>query len=87
MINMMQMKVYICCKTSSNRIRFGKSAFKNQKPKADYLTGWGDHSKTMKVIKVLRVKCAPVTGISRRIVMDHNNRCLLVRPIETITQY
>ena len=82
---MLQIKVHICCKTLSNCIRIEKSAFKNQKPRTPYLTGRGVHRKTMKVIKELCVKCAPVIGITNGIVMAHNNRCLLVRLMETIT--
>ena len=39
----------------------------------------GGHRKTIKVIKVLRVKYGPVNGIANRIAKAHNNRCLLVR--------
>lgn len=44
-----------------------------------YLLARGDHMKTLKVIKVLRVKWALGTGIGKGIVMDHYNRSLLVR--------
>ena len=33
----------------------------------------------MKVIKILRVLHAPVTGITKGMVMGHNNRCLLAK--------
>ena len=39
----------------------------------------GDHRKNIKVITVWHVKCVFVTGITKGIVMAHNNRCLLVR--------
>ena len=39
----------------------------------------GDHRKNIKLITVLHVKCVFVTGITKGIVMAHNNRCLLVR--------
>ena len=68
------MKVYICCKTLSNRIRIRESALKNLKPK------------TIKVMKVLCVKCAPVTVIAKGIVIAHNNRCLW-SDMETITDF
>ena len=71
------MKVYFCCKTLSNGIRIQESAFKKQKARSPYHIVQRDHRKTIKVIKVLRLKYAPVTGIAKRIVMFHNNRCLL----------
>ena len=40
-----------------------------------------DHRKTIKVIKVFCVICAPVTGIAKGTVMAHKNRCLLVRHV------
>ena len=33
----------------------------------------------MKVIKILRVLHAPVTGITKGMVMGQNNRCLLAK--------
>ena len=39
-----------------------------------FLITRGDHRKSIKVIKGLHVKCAPVTSIAKRIVMAHNNR-------------
>ena len=50
-------------------------AFKNKKSRTPYVIARGDHRKTIKVIKLLRVKCESVTGIA----MAHNIRCLLVR--------
>ena len=35
--------------------------------------------KTIKVLKGVPVKCAPVTGTDNRIVMTHNNRCFLIK--------
>ena len=35
--------------------------------------------KRIKVIKMLLVKCALVTGIAKVTVKVHNNKCLLVR--------
>ena len=61
---MLQMKVYICCKTLSNCIQIHKSKVTNQRSRA---------------IRSLRVKCAPVTGITKGIVMAQYNRSLLVR--------
>ena len=37
-----------------------------------------DQRKSIKVLKVFRVKCASVTGTAKRIVMAQNNRSLLV---------
>ena len=39
----------------------------------------GDHRKSIKVMKVTGVKCAPVTGIAKGIAMAHNSG------IETVT--
>ena len=61
------MKVYICCKTLSKCIPIQKSALKNQKPIKPYIIAQGDHRETIKVIKSLRVKYAPATGISLRV--------------------
>ena len=47
--------------------------------KTPYPIARGDHRKTIKQIKVLRVKCAPVTGIAKGIVMAHTNSCLFVK--------
>ena len=41
--------------------------------------------RTYKVMKVLRVKCAPVTGIAKGSLMTHNNRCFFLSE-ETIIQ-
>ena len=68
------MKVFICCKTLSLRMQIQVSAFLNQK-----LIARGDLKKSAKIIKVLCVKCAPVTGIAKGIVTFHSNRCVLVR--------
>ena len=62
---MMQMKVHILCKTLSNCIRIQKSAFKNQKPMMLHLIASEDGRKTIKVTKVLHVKCATVTSIAK----------------------
>lgn len=59
---------YIHYKMLSNRTRIHKSAFKDQKPRTFYFIAPWDHPKTVKVIKVLRVKYAPVTGVARGIV-------------------
>ena len=72
---MLPMKVYVCGKTSLNRAPIQISAFKHQKPGTLYLIGPGDHGKTIQVIKVIRVKCAPITGIAKGMVMVY----LLVR--------
>ena len=79
LIDMLQRKVFICCKTLSNRIRIQTSAFKKQKPRTTYLVARGDHRKTINVIKVLSVKCTTVTGLTKEIVMAQKNRHLLVR--------
>ena len=65
-------------KTSKKRIQ--KSVLKNQKPPVHYLIAQGDHRKIIKVIKVLRAKCAPLTGTTKGIVMAHNNviGCILL---------
>ena len=44
-------------------MRIQKSAFKNQKPRCPALIARGDSRKTIKVMKVLPVKYAPVTCI------------------------
>ena len=61
--NMLQMKVYVCYKTSSNLTPIQKSALKNKESKTLNLIAQGNQGKSIKVIKVLRVKCAPVTDI------------------------
>ena len=69
-MNKLQMKLYICCKTLSNRKRIKKKkAFKNQKPISPFLVAAGGERKTIKVIKVLLVKCAPISGITKAIVI------------------
>ena len=65
-MNLLQMKVCICCKTLSNRIQIQKDAFKNQKPRTPFLIAREDHRKSVKVIKVLHVKCAVVTSIAKK---------------------
>ena len=64
------MKVYICCKTLSNRIRIQNSVFesRNQGRPISLL-----EEIKVKIMKVLHVKCAPFTGIIKGIVMAHNN--------------
>ena len=79
---MLQMKVYKKpCQTDQTIYDFKKKEIhlNIQKPSMPYLLARGDHRKTIKLIKVLRVKWAPVTGIDKGIVMDHYNRSLLVR--------
>ena len=44
-----------------------------------YLIALEADKETIKVIKVLRVKFTPVTGIAKGAVMVHNNRHLLAR--------
>ena len=61
---MLQMKVYICYKALSNCVQIPKKAFKKQKPITPYLVSPGVKRKTMKVAKVLFVKCAPVNFIT-----------------------
>ena len=43
-------------------------------PKTSYLIARGYHRKTIKVIKHLRVKCAPATGIAKGIAIAYNIR-------------
>ena len=74
-IRMLQMKVYIYCKTLLNSIQIQKS----QRPRTSYLIARADHRKTIKVTKALCIKCAPVTGTVTGIVIAHNNRCFLVK--------
>ena len=71
---MLQKKVYICYKVSSNHVPIQKSTFKKQKRKMPYLIAPGDHRKTIKGIKVLCVECTPVSGIAIGIVIAHNSR-------------
>ena len=56
-----------------------KTVFKDQTPRKQYLVAGGDHRETVKVMKVLRIKFAPVTDLAKGIVMAYNSRCLLVR--------
>ena len=58
-----------------------KRAFKDQKPKTLFIIYYCLMiiRETIKGIKALRVKCAPVTRIAKGAVMAHNNRCFLVR--------
>ena len=72
---MLQMKLDIRSRTSLNCIQIQKSACKNTKPRTSYLIARGDYRKTINVIKVLHVQCAPVTGIVKGIVVAYNNRC------------
>ena len=65
---MLQMKIYICCKTV---YQFKKKAFKNQKRITPFLVAPGGKRKSLKVIKVLLVKCASVTGITKAIVIKN----------------
>ena len=76
---MLQINVYIHFKTLSNGIRIRKRSFKNQEPRKPDLIIRGDYRETIKVIKILRDKCSPGTGIAKEIVMGHNRRCFLVR--------
>ena len=76
---MLHVKVYICCETLSNRIRIERDAFKNQQHWTPLLIAGGCHRKTIKLKKALCAKCPPVIGIAKGVVMDHKNRCLLVR--------
>lgn len=66
---MLQTKVYIGCKTLSNPTRILKNAFKYQKTRTPHLITQGGHKKIIKVI----------TGVTKRIVMGHNNISLLFR--------
>ena len=80
---MLQMEVYIYCKTLSNRMN-SKSAFKNQKLKVFCLIARENHSKTIKVIKywtLLNIKywILNITGMAKGIAIVHKNRCLLVK--------
>ena len=50
-----------------------------QKPETEDLIFRRGNMKTFKVMKVLRVRCTPVTDISKEIVMAHKKRCLEVR--------
>ena len=64
---------------SSNLIPIQKSVFKNKETRTLHIIAPGGQRKTIKVKKVLRIKCVPVTVIVIRIVMIENNRCLIVR--------
>lgn len=50
-----------------------------QKPETGDLIFRRGNMKTFKVMKVLRVRCTPVTDISKEIVMAQNKRYLAVR--------
>ena len=58
---------------------YQKCAFGKQKTRT-YLIAGGEHRKTNKVMKVLHLKCAPVTGRAKGSVMAYDNRRLLDRP-------
>ena len=60
--------------TLSNSIQ--KSIFRKQKLRTHYLIAGGDHRKFVKVIKVLRVKCASATGIAKGMLMAYNGLLL-----------
>ena len=62
-------------------MRIQKSAFTNQTLGTFHLLVRKYHSKTTEVMKVLRIKCATVTGLPKRIVMAHNNKFFLVRHV------
>ena len=66
----LEMKVYIYCKTLSNcTYEFKKNAFKNQNSRTTFLVGQRGKRKTIKIIKVLLVSFTPVTGITKAIVI------------------
>ena len=44
-----------------------------------HLIAQEDQRKTIKVIKVLRVKCALATGIAKETAMAYNTRCFLFK--------
>ena len=50
-----------------------------QKPETEDLILRRGYMKNFKVMKVLRVRCTPLTDISKEIVMAQNKRCLGVR--------
>ena len=50
-------------------MRIPKNAFKNQNSRTTFLVGQGGKKKIIKVIKVLLVKCTPVPGITKAIVI------------------
>ena len=79
---MLQMKVYICCKTFSNRIRIQEKAFKNRKPATSFLVVPGGKKNTIKLIKVFLVECPPVTSINKAIVITD----ICQTDMETITE-
>ena len=78
LIDILQMKVCICFKTFSKWIRIQKSIFKNQKLKTYCLIAQEDCGKTITLIKVLRAKRTPVTGIAKGYVMARKNKSFLV---------
>ena len=55
----------------SNRMRIQKTAFTNKKPRMPYFNAQKDQRKTIKVIKVLLVKCPPVAN---KDIKQHSNR-------------
>lgn len=67
------MKYCICCKMLSNRTRI-------QRPRMPHLNACGDQSKINKVIKALRVTCAPLTGTAKGFLLAFNFRCLNQAP-------
>ena len=67
------------CKTLLNRMQIQKSTFRNKGAKIHYFVAQGNRKKIIKAIKVLWIKCTPVTCIAKGIAIAHNNRCMLVR--------
>lgn len=59
---MLQKKVYICCKTLSNRIQIQNRTFKKLQTEDTMFFTQGDHRKSSKVMKVFRVKRTTVTS-------------------------
>ena len=81
LVNRQKLRVCASRKALTNRVPIEKGVFKIQKLRIHYLTARGDHRKTVEVIKVLRVKCVPDTGIAKGMLMAHNSRCLFFSAI------
>ena len=60
-------------------MRIKNSSFKNQIPRTPYFIAQTDQRKNIKVMRLLGVRCAPLTGIAKEILLAHNNIRLLVR--------
>lgn len=76
---MIKLKFISAAKRSQTVYEFKKAYLKAWNRGLPILLMLEEITKKFKVIKLLGIKCVPVTGIARGIVIAHNNKCLLVR--------